>query len=119
MQTTNYSNCFILTNSDTQRNLMREILNGKKQASKEFDSLDANSTVLSLPEYEAVGVEGNHHLVISSVNQTHAVSMIRTYWNTSTQTILVSAGFGEKKVKHDSTADIFSQVTKLVLDSTK
>ena len=53
------NNCTILTSSITQRNLMREILQSKKQASPVFDKINTESCVLSLSEQEAIGVKSN------------------------------------------------------------
>jgi hypothetical protein len=47
---------------------MREILDSKKNVSKMTASMISKSTVLSMAEYEACGVEKSDQIIVSTVN---------------------------------------------------
>jgi len=53
------TNCTIITPSITQRNLMREILSTKKQASSSFAKINAVGSVQSIGDAEAIGIRAN------------------------------------------------------------
>lgn len=53
------TNCFIITPSVTQRNLIREILQNKKQASPSLAKINAHLAVHTISDAEAIGTKAD------------------------------------------------------------
>ena len=93
------TNFKILAPTETQRNLMREILENKKNVSKITSSVDINYTIMSLSEYEAAGLEKTDKIIVSTCNSECAdecTDIINAIWYTAGKIILVSSASNAK-----------------------